>query len=178
MRRSRGRAKRETLSEVLGPDDAERAFRFFEQDVDRRVSSGGIEPLPRARESLEALREGGVRILLTTGFSPRIRDGILDALGWSLLIDLALSPEDVGGRGRPDPDMILSGLSRLGIEDAREAAVVGDTVHDLVAGSRAGAAIVAGLLTGAHTREELAAAPHTHILDSIGDFPEIVLGRR
>jgi len=53
--------------------------------------------------------------------------------------------------------------------------VAGDTTSDLVAGSRSGASIVAGVLTGAHTRDELAEAPHTHLLDSIADFPALVL---
>jgi len=35
---------------------------------------------------------------------------------------------------------------------------------------------VAGVLTGAHSAEELAEAPHTHLLDSIGDLPGVVLG--
>jgi len=56
-----------------------------------------------------------------------------------------------------------------------EVAVAGDTTSDLLAGSRSGASIVAGVLTGAHTRSELAAAPHTHLLASIADLPALVL---
>jgi phosphoglycolate phosphatase-like HAD superfamily hydrolase len=36
--------------------------------------------------------------------------------------------------------------------------------------------VVAGVLTGAHGRAELAAAPHTHLLDSVADFPALCLG--
>ena len=49
--------------------------------------------------------------------------------------------------------------------------MAGDTASDLVAGTAAGAAVVAGVLTGAHGRDQLAAAPHTHVLDSIADPP-------
>jgi phosphoglycolate phosphatase-like HAD superfamily hydrolase len=97
----------------------------------------------------------------------------MDVLGWRDLIDLSLSPGD-GVRGRPSPDLVLSAVMRLEVDAVQEAAVAGDTASDLVAGSAAGASVVAGVLTGSHTREQLAAAPHTHILDSIADFPAIV----
>ena len=48
--------------------------------------------------------------------------------------------------------MILTAILRLEIDDVREVVVAGDTTADLVAGSRAGASIVAGVLTGAHGR--------------------------
>jgi len=55
----------------------------------------------------------------------------------------------------------------------RRVAVAGDTASDLLAGTRAGASVVAGVLTGAHDRDALAAAPHTHLLESIVDFPAL-----
>jgi len=71
--------------------------------------------------------------------------------------------------------MILTAVLRLRIDDVAEVAVVGDTSSDLVAGSRSGASIVAGVLTGAHSRKELAAAPHTHLLDSVADLPALLI---
>jgi phosphoglycolate phosphatase-like HAD superfamily hydrolase len=71
--------------------------------------------------------------------------------------------------------MILMAVIRLGIGDVRSVAVAGDTASDLWAGSRAGAGIVAGVLTGAHGRAELEAAPHTHILESVRNLPVLVL---
>ena len=94
--------------------------------------------------------------------------------GRRLSYALRLQPADAG-RGRPWPDMILAAVLRLRIDDVAEVAVAGDTTSDLVAGSRSGASIVAGVLTGAHTRDELAEAPHTHLLNSIADFPALVL---
>ena len=63
---------------------------------------------------------------------------------------------------------------RLGIDDVRSLAVAGDTANDLLAGWRAGAGVVAGVLTGAHGRAALEAAPHTHVLDSIADLPGVL----
>jgi phosphoglycolate phosphatase-like HAD superfamily hydrolase len=47
-------------------------------------------------------------------------------------------------------------------------------VSDLLAGTRAGAGVVAGVLTGAHSRDDLATAPHTHIIDSVADLPAVL----
>ncbi len=63
---------------------------------------------------------------------------------------------------------------RLGVDDVAELATVGDTTSDLLAGHRAGASVVAGVLTGAHDHATLEAAPHTHILESIRDLPALV----
>ncbi len=87
-------------------------------------------------------------------------------MGWREEIDLALSPADVG-RGRPAPDLILGAMARLGVEDARSVAVVGDTTSDLEAGSRAGAGAVIGVLSGAHEEATLVTAPHTAIIPDV-----------
>ena len=176
IRRTMGQSKISVFTELLGGDRhrAEQANTAFEAAFDQAVDRGEVAALPGSEDVFARLRDGGVRVALTTGFSPATRDRILDALGWPGLVDLALSPADAG-RGRPWPDMILTAVLRLRIDDVAEVAVVGDTTSDLVAGTRSGASIVAGVLTGAHSRAELAEAPHTHLLDSIADLPALIL---
>ena len=172
---SMGRSKQEVFTELLGGDDrlALVATAAFEEHYERAVTAGRVSALPGSEGALERLRALGIRICLTTGFAPRTRDAIIRSLGWTSTVDLALSPADAG-RGRPWPDMVLTALMRLEIDDVRHVAVAGDTTHDLLAGWRAGASIVAGVLTGAHDRELLATAPHTHLIDSIAELPEVL----
>ena len=115
----------------------------------------------------------GIQVCLLTGFSPATRDAIVDRLGWQPLIDLALSPADAG-RGRPWPDLPLTALLRLGGGAVSELAVVGDTPSDIETGRRAGAGLVAGVLTGRATRDELEAAKAPHVLDTIADLLPLV----
>ena len=103
---------------------------------------------------------------LTTGFAPSTRDALLAALGWETLVDLALSPADCG-RGRPAPDMISAPWSAWASPIAGAVAVVGDTTSDLEAGTNAGARAVVGVLSGAHDRKTLSAAPHTDLIDDV-----------
>ena len=110
-----------------------------------------------------------MKVCLTTGFAPSTRDSLIDALGWGAHIDLALSPADCG-RGRPEPDMIFGAMDRLGVADAGSVAVVGDTISDLEAGTKAGARAVIGVLSGAHDRATLSTAPHTDLIDDIREL--------
>ena len=127
-----------------------------------------------AESTLAILRSAGIRTCLTTGFSPTTRDRIIASLGWEGKVDLALSPVDAG-RGRPWPDMILTAVLRLHIDDVAEVAVVGDTASDLVAGRRSGASLVVGVLSGAHSRAELSEAPHTHLIASVAELAPLVV---
>ena len=81
-------------------------------------------------------------------------------------------------RGRPHPDLVLWAVLRLGVAAVQHVAVAGDTVSDLEAGTRAGAAIVAGVLTGAHSKEQLEAAPHTHLLHGVDELPGVIARAR
>jgi phosphoglycolate phosphatase len=130
--------------------------------------------LPGAVETFERLRADGVQVALSTGFSRPTADALLEHLGWNGLIDLSITPGEVGGRGRPHPDMILAAASRLEVEDPRAVAVVGDTASDIRSGLAAGATIVAGVLTGAHDRSTLTAAGATRVLDHVAEFPALL----
>ncbi len=177
VQRTMGQSKIAVFTELLGGDRhrAEQANRAFEAAFDGAVDRGEVAPMAGAEVAMATLRQAGMRICLTTGFSPATRDRIVAGLGWEGAIDLALSPADAG-RGRPWPDMILTAVLRLHIDDVSEVAVVGDTASDLVAGTRSGASYVVGVLSGAHSRAELARAPHTHLLDSVADLPALLLG--
>ena len=177
VRATMGQSKIVVFRALFDGDEeaAEVANRRFEQAFDSAVDRGEIGPIAGAEKALADLRTAGLRVCLTTGFSASTRDRIIDALGWWSSIDLALSPDDAG-RGRPYPDMILTALLRVGVDDVREVAVAGDTTSDLLAGTRAGAGVVAGVLTGAHARAELERVPHTHIIDSVAELPVILAG--
>jgi phosphonatase-like hydrolase len=178
VRRTMGQSKIAVFTELLGGDHhrASRANAAFEQAFERAVDRGEVTALPGAEACLVDLRRGGLRLCLTTGFSPATRDRIIDSLGWRGLVDLVLSPSDAG-RGRPWPDMVLTAVLRLAIDDVAEVAVVGDTASDLLAGTRAGASVVIGVLGGAHSEAELAAAPHTHLIGSVADLADLLLHR-
>ncbi|AXK89074.1 phosphonatase-like hydrolase [Nocardia farcinica] len=153
---------------------ARRANAAFEAAYARFVEDGGVQALPGAAETIAALRDGGLTVALTTGFSSATQDRILDVLGWRALADFALAPPDAG-RGRPMPDLVLAAVLRAGVDDVRRVAVAGDTAGDIESGRRAGATILAGTLTGAHDADTLRRAGATHVLDSVAELPALLL---
>src|ERR1700746_2604050 len=125
--------------------------------------------MPGATDVFKTCRDAGIRVCLATGFSPVTRDALIPELGWGGLIDLALSPADVG-RGRPWPDLPLTALLFLHGGAVSALAVVGGTARDVESGLRAGAGVVAGVLTGASSRADLEQAGAPLILGTIGDI--------
>ncbi|WP_068064597.1 phosphonatase-like hydrolase [Nocardia xishanensis] len=173
-----GQSKIAVFRALLGDEDrAQTANRAFETAYDDLIDEVDIAPIPGAAEAISALRAAGVRVALTTGFSRKTQDRLLDALGWRDIADLTLAPSDAG-RGRPHPDLVLTALLRLRIDAVDRVAVLGDTTSDIAAGRAAGARIVAGALTGAHDEPRLRAAGATHVLPSVVEFAELIRAER
>ncbi len=108
------------------------------------------------------------------GFSGTTQEKLLAALGWQSLADLVIAPGD-GVRGRPYPDLILTALMRLDVDNVVNVAVLGDTSSDVESALRAGASIVAGTLTGAHDERQLRDAGATHVVASVTEFADLIL---
>ncbi|GAA2233862.1 MULTISPECIES: phosphonatase-like hydrolase [Kitasatospora] len=147
----------------------------FETAYHDLIDAGHCAALPGAAEAIGQLRADGRAVALTTGFSRATQDRILTALGWQDIADLTLCPADAG-RGRPYPDMPLTALLRTRTDSVRQLAVVGDTGYDMLTGTRSGAGVVAGVLTGAHREERLRADGATHVLGSIAELPALLAG--
>jgi phosphoglycolate phosphatase len=156
---------------------AQQANAAFEQAYERLIDEGRAAPIDGAAEAVTRLRQNGIRVALTTGFSGTTQEKLLAALGWQSLADLVLAPGE-GVRGRPYPDLILSALIRLEIDGVANVATLGDTSSDIESGLRAGAVITAGTLTGAHDEQRLRAAGATHVVDSVTAFADLILQDR
>jgi phosphonatase-like hydrolase len=176
VHRARGCPKIDVFRGIFPGNEAQAqaANLTFERSYQGAIERAGLLPMPGIMEALEKLRGSGIKIAIITGFSRATLGRVLAALGWFDKIDLALCPEDAG-RGRPWPDMVLTAVLRLGIDDVREVAVAGDSENDMLCGRRAGASTVAGVLSGAHSKARLLKGGATHLIDSITDFSSLIL---
>lgn len=172
-----GAAKHEALRALLSPaDDA--ALEAIVEDFRSRLKAAYAEhppaPLPGVPEALKDLRAAGIRVALNTGFDRDIVGALLSSLGWDgdSVVDAVVCGSDVAA-GRPAPYMIHRAMERLGVQDIARVLVAGDTPRDLQAGTNAGAGFVVGVLSGASDQAELSAHPHTHLLSSVADLPEL-----
>jgi phosphoglycolate phosphatase-like HAD superfamily hydrolase len=69
--------------------------------------------------------------------------------------------------------MIFRAMTLAGVGSATDVAKIGDTPSDLHEGTNAGCAAVVGFTGGTHTRDQLAAAPHTHLIADLRELLDI-----
>ena len=178
VRDTMGQSKISVFRALFGTEDlAQQANAAFERAYEQLIDEGRAAPIDGAAEAVTRLRQNGIRVAFTTGFSGTTQEKLLAALGWKSLADLVIAPGD-GVRGRPYPDLILSALMRLEIDGVANVATLGDTSSDIESGLRAGVAIAAGTLTGAHDAQRLRAAGATHVVDSVTEFADLILQHR
>lgn len=174
VRSTMGTSKIEVFRALLSDEAAAQAASgAFEDAYAARLDAGDVEPIPGAEQAIARLQAAGVRVALLTGFSAATRDRLVDALGWKGVADLLVCPAEAG-RGRPYPDMVLTALLRLGVDDVRRVLVAGDTAADVVSGLRAGAGLVVGVLSGADDATRLLDAGAMHLADTIADVPGLL----
>jgi phosphoglycolate phosphatase len=179
VHRARGKSAIDVLRDLF-PDNearAQAAYLAFERSLTGVVHRAGIRPVPGAGEVLEELAGSGYRICVMTSVSHRQLNVFLTALGWQDRVDLMLGADDVP-RGCPAPDPVLQAMLRLGVDDVRDAVVVQSTESGVLCGRRAGAGLVAAVLTGTHPAARLQQAGATHVLASVADLPAVLAGVR
>ena len=174
VRETMGTSKIEVFRALLRDEErAQQANAAFEAAYDELLVEGSAKPIDGAEDAISAIRRSGRKVALLTGFSAATRDRLLAALEWQHVADLTLCPAEAG-RGRPYPDLVLTALLRLGASDVAAVAAGGDTAADMASGRRAGASIVAGVLTGADGQARLEQAGATHILASVAELPALL----
>jgi phosphonatase-like hydrolase len=174
----RGSSKRQAVLRLIpeGPHRArlaETIYASFREQLAERYSVEGVEAIDGAEQIFRWLKALGVGVALNTGFDRETTALLLDALEWNQgVVDAVVCGDDVA-MGRPAPYLIFRAMEAAGASSVRRVANVGDTILDLQAGHNAGVGWNVGVLTGAHDRQSLARAPHTHLLSSVAELPRL-----
>ncbi len=179
LSRVRGSSKRQAVLNFIpeGPNRSQRAeevYLSFREHLAHSYKTNGATPLAGAEEVFRRLRAAGISVALNTGFDRDITRLLLKALRWEDgIVDAVVCGDDVK-QGRPAPYLIFHAMEATWVTSARNVVNVGDTVMDLEAGKNAGVGLNVGVLSGAHNRNILEGAPHTHILPSVADLPGVL----
>jgi phosphonatase-like hydrolase len=178
VKRVRGASKHQALRQFIpaGPEQARRAdevYAAFRAHLAHRYAADGVRAIPGAALAFRWLREHGVRVALNTGFDRDMTGLLLNALGWSDgIVDAVVCGDDVL-QGRPAPYLIFRAMEATAVSSVHRVANVGDTTLDLQAGYNAGVRWNIGVLSGAHDRQSLETAPHTHLLSSVTEVTRL-----
>lgn len=127
---------REWLGAGYTPERAVRLADAKEADYRRLVSVHGLTALPGAREWLTALHAAGWKQAIVTSAPKANADVMLRALDMTPLFEAVVTAEDVS-HGKPDPEVFLTGASRVGVPPSR-CIVVEDAAAGIEGARRAG----------------------------------------
>ncbi|HWL35675.1 MAG TPA: HAD family hydrolase [Frankiaceae bacterium] len=147
------------VERLLGSDD-ETAKKAHGVEYERLWPE--LRPFPGAVDLLrEVRRRGGAAVLATSATEEEV-GALRRALDCDDVIDSITSSADVE-EAKPSPDVFTTALAEAGL-DAERCVVVGDTVWDAEAASRAGLRCV-GVLSGGIARAELLDAGMAEVYD-------------
>lgn len=163
-----GQSKIEVFT-ALFDERAGTANEMFERHLIEAAQELGVSEIPGAGSTVETLRAVGLKVALTTGFSPETREALIEMLGWSALFDVRVSPGEAG-RGRPAPDMLLWCALQTRVTAMSSLMVVGDTASDMQAGRRAGARYCVGVLSGTDGERRLVENGADTVVDTVVDL--------
>lgn len=149
-------------------------------DILKRHDEIRIESLVQLRlydgvtELLPILHRVGTRIAAVTS-SNHHSVNALDTLGIKKYFDIVVSAEHVN-QPKPHPEGIHRALEYLAISPA-DAAIVGDTKSDIIAGKRAGLAKAIAVTHGFGQLEELREAGADHLVEDIPSILDVLDAR-
>ena len=145
---------------------AEAHRRFQEENLHLAI------PFPNTIQTLQTLKNKGMKIAAVTTRSKRTSLKTLQLAGLIPYIDVVISMEDVPqGELKPHPRPILLALNMLGVP-AKYAITLGDTTHDIEAGKRANTKTVG--VTYGSLGEKIAQSKPDYVIDDIVEVPPIV----
>lgn len=140
-------------------DDVQALYVPYEERL-LSILDGFADPKPYVVEAVSELRRQGVKIGSTTGYNDKMMAIVApEAKKAGYEPDFMITPDAMGGHGRPYPYMMFANMQALGVTDVRRVAKVGDTVSDIREGKNAGAisiGVVEGSSELAMTEEEFA----------------------
>ena len=159
------------------------AWRAFESDwelaalaaeIDRICAEEGAHSaiaVPGLRDALLELRTEGLKLAVGSSDSHAGIEATLGSFDVLPLFDF-LAGYDSGYGAKPEPGMVLGFCEAQSLLPS-DVAVVGDNLHDMEMGRRAGCSLLVGVLTGNSTREDLEGHAD-YVLNSIADLPELL----
>lgn len=147
----------EKYGREVAEEDIDSMYGLFEEKL-MSILDQFAQPKPYVTEVVSELREMGIKIGSTTGYTDEMMEIVTKkAKEAGYQPDAWFSPNAVGNAGRPYPYMIFKNMEALKISKVQSVVKVGDTVSDIKEGKNAGVVsvgVVEGSSDMALTQEE------------------------
>lgn len=118
--------------------DVDAVYRASETAI-LKILPDYAEPKPHVLEAVACLRDQGIMLGSTTGYTDEMMEIVTAAArSRGYTPDTVFTPNSVGNKGRPWPYMVFRNLEVLGVSGVSAAIKVGDTAADIAEGKNAG----------------------------------------
>jgi len=119
-------------------EDVQALYKEFELKLMESLAAF-TNPIQYVKETVQQLREAGIRIGSTTGYT----DSMMEVVTQHAAIkgyqpDFLVTPTQVGDKGRPYPYMIFKNMEALGSKSTKQVVKIGDTTSDIKEALNAG----------------------------------------
>ena len=156
------------LEERIGDEARDRWVAEFDLLLDE------IAVLPGARELLVTLKDRGHRVVLASSGKAKHVDRFLDLLDARDLADDWTTSDDVES-SKPEPDLLHVALEKIGEPADAPSVMIGDSVFDVQAATKAGMPTIV-VRSGGFGDDELREAGAVAIYDTPGDLSDALDG--
>lgn len=128
----------EKYGRAFNEQDVESLYEKFEPALLATLAEY-TDPIPEVIETVQELRNQGLKIGSTTGYTDKMMDVVVqNAKKKGYGPDFYLTPDATNSVGRPYPYMIYRNMEQLKLSAAWKVVKVGDTISDIEEGINAG----------------------------------------
>jgi phosphonoacetaldehyde hydrolase len=128
----------EKYGRAFNEQDVEKLYAEFEPALMTSLSEY-TDPIPEVIETIQVLRNQGLKIGSTTGYTKTMMDVVVpNALKKGYSPDFYVTPDETNSYGRPYPYMIYRNMEQLKLSASWKVVKVGDTTSDIKEGINAG----------------------------------------
>lgn len=177
-----GKEKHQAIKDILTASDYDEidersdvVFEVFKKFLKEAYDSLNVTSFEGVEDLLSQIWDTDIKIALNTGYDEQTAKKLLRKMNWKKGVHYdALVTADDAKNGRPQPDMILIAMEKLGVKDPSKVLKAGDSIIDIEEGKNAKCGLTVGVTTGAHSREQLESANPDYVLDSLYELMTIL----
>ncbi len=166
-----GRPLRDSLRLFVESPEEVAAMTHTYVTYQRSIHDELVRPYPEIPETLARLAGEGIPLAVVTSKRREMALRTLDRCGIGGFFEEVVCADEVE-RGKPDPEPVVSALSRLGVAPGPEVLFVGDSVFDLRSGRSAGVSTGAALW-GPIERSVLSMEDPDHSFERPAEIPDL-----
>ena len=142
------------------------------RDFNEKVHDEMIKPFDGVIETLEGLKERGIKLGIVTSKRAFMAKKSLETLDLAKHFSVVVTPEDTR-KHKPYPEPLLKACELLGGIDPKNTMMVGDATYDVLCGNKAGAKTVA-VKYSMISHDVLRAAGPDYMVDNLTEILKIV----